>query len=153
MIPAIKRAKTSRWGTPTRLFAELDREFGFTLDVCADPELAKCPRYFTDEDDGLAQSWAGEVCWMNPPYGMKPLYQWVERAAHAARCEGSTVVALVPVRSEQPWWHTFVWDAAAGRTRPGVEIRFIKGRVYFAGAKYNAPFPCAVIVFSPHPSE
>lgn len=145
-IKALKRAETHRWGTPRALFDVLDEEFGFTLDVCADPELAKCSRYFTEEDDGLAQSWAGEVCWMNPPFGMKALYAWVGKASEE-RANGSTTVALVPVRSEQPWWQTFVWDSNTHQPKENVEIRFIKGRLYFEGARYNAPFPCAVLVF------
>ena len=33
------------------------------------------------------------------------------------------------------------------------EIRFIRGRLKFGGAKYNAPFPSAVIVFDHRESE
>jgi phage N-6-adenine-methyltransferase len=54
-----------RWETPHELFRRLDREFSFTLDVSAFPETAKCERYFTPVDDGLAKEWSG-VCWMNP---------------------------------------------------------------------------------------
>lgn len=46
------------WETPPDLFAALDKEFHFTLDACALPETAKCPRYFTPEDDGLSRPWA-----------------------------------------------------------------------------------------------
>jgi site-specific DNA-methyltransferase (adenine-specific) len=37
------------------LFAELDREFGFTLDACATADNAKCPRFFDRKADGLVQ--------------------------------------------------------------------------------------------------
>ena len=56
------------WETPADLFAVLDKEFGFELDVCAQPATAKCGHYFTPEINGLAQVWQG-VCFMNPPYG------------------------------------------------------------------------------------
>jgi len=59
---------TDVWATPQSLFDELNAEFGFTLDVCALRENAKCDRHFTPEVDGLSQAWTG-VCWMNPPYG------------------------------------------------------------------------------------
>lgn len=62
-------SQTGEWETPASFFAVLDSEFHFTLDVCARPENAKCPRFFSPEQDGLRQSWAGEICWMNPPYG------------------------------------------------------------------------------------
>jgi phage N-6-adenine-methyltransferase len=61
-------SRTDLWATPQDFFDRLNAEFRFTLDVCATPENAKCTRYFTRADDGLAQSWTG-VCWMNPPYG------------------------------------------------------------------------------------
>jgi hypothetical protein len=50
-------------------FRQLDREFHFTLDPCANTVNAKCRKYFTPEQDGLAQSWQGEVVFMNPPFG------------------------------------------------------------------------------------
>ena len=37
------------WETPPDFFAELDKEFHFTLDPCAKPETAKCARYYTPE--------------------------------------------------------------------------------------------------------
>jgi hypothetical protein len=53
-------SRTDEWSTPPDLFAEIDAEFGpLGLDVCATPENAKCPRYFTREEDGLAQTGPG----------------------------------------------------------------------------------------------
>ena len=45
-------SNTDMWETPQELFDELDREFHFTLDVCAVPENAKCERYFTPAQNG-----------------------------------------------------------------------------------------------------
>jgi phage N-6-adenine-methyltransferase len=47
-----------QWATPQRCFDELQAEFGFTLDACASADNAKCERYFTAKDDGLAQDWS-----------------------------------------------------------------------------------------------
>src|SRR5690349_22282004 len=58
-------------------------EFGFTLDVAAQPWNAKCLRYFTGDDDGLAQVWEG-VCWCNPPYG-KAIAAWIHKAYESAQ--------------------------------------------------------------------
>src|SRR5262245_7317586 len=132
------RSGTCLWETPQAFFDELDSEFGFTRDVCALPENAKCPRYFTPAVDGLKQTWRG-VCWMNPPYG-REIGKWVSKAYQAAK-EGATVVCLLPARTDTAWWHSYVLDAA--------EIRFVRGRLRFGGAENSAPFPSAVVVFRP----
>ena len=46
-------AKSTEWETPQPFFDALHAEFGFTLDVAATSTNAKCPRYFTREDNGL----------------------------------------------------------------------------------------------------
>ena len=55
-------SKTELWGTPQKFFDELNKEFGFDLDPCALPSNAKCARFFTPEDNGLAQNWGGQKC-------------------------------------------------------------------------------------------
>lgn len=52
-------SKTDKWATPQDFFDEINREFGFSLDVCALPENAKTTRYYTPEQDGLTQPWEG----------------------------------------------------------------------------------------------
>lgn len=131
-------SKTCLWETPKDFFDELDREFGFTLDVCALPENAKCRRYFTPEVDGLKQEWRG-VCWMNPPYG-REIGKWVAKAFESAR-QGAVVVCLLPARTDTAWWHSYVMQA--------YEIRFVRGRLRFGDAESSAPFPSAVVVFHP----
>jgi phage N-6-adenine-methyltransferase len=139
---------TDEWPTPRELFACLDREFRFTLDVCATRENAKCSRYFTQEQNGLWQVWDG-VAFMNPPFG-RQLPLWVAKAREAALL-GATVVCLIPCRTDTSWWHRHVMRAA--------EIRLIRGRLSFASSiqeerrratgAHNAPFPSAVVVFRP----
>lgn len=130
----------SDWETPPAFFAKLDAEFHFETDVCALPHNAKCAHYFTPEMDGLAQEWRG-VCWMNPPYGRYTTGPWMKKA-YESSLDGATVVCLVAARTDNAWWHTYVIPHAA-------EVRFIKGRIKFVGAKQGAPFPSAVVVFRP----
>jgi hypothetical protein len=106
---------TDEWETPPEVFAPLHAEFGFTLDVCATDDNAKCERYFTKADDGLAKLWVG-VCWMNPPYS--EVARWVAKAAEAAR-GGSTVVYLVRSTTDTAWWHEF---APLAEFRPSVAV-------------------------------
>jgi len=75
-------SKTNEWATPTDFFTKLNKEFLFTLDPCATPENAKCAKYFTEADDGLAQSWDNERVFCNPPYG-RQLKEWVKKASEA----------------------------------------------------------------------
>jgi len=125
---------TDLHATPQEFFDKLNAEFHFTLDVCATSENAKCQTYYTKQDDGLAQTWRGNV-WMNPPYG-REIGRWMEKANEAAK-EGATVVCLVPARTDTKWWH----ECAIQH-----EVRFIRGRLKFGDAKNSAPFPSAVIV-------
>jgi len=121
------------WETPKDLFDKLDAEFNFDIDVCALPSNAKCITFFTPEQDGLKQKWEG-VCWMNPPYGRK-IGAWMRKAFESK----TTVVCLVPARTDTKWWHDYAMKAS--------EIRFVKGRLKFGDSKNSAPFPSAIIVF------
>ena len=126
------------WGTPQDFFDQLDEEFGFTLDVCAMADTAKCGRYFSPVEDGLSQEWPG-TCWMNPPYGNE-IGGWVAKAYQESR-NGAVVVCLIPSRTDTAWWHDYIMRAK--------EIRFVRGRLRFEGADdASAPFPSAVVVLA-----
>lgn len=137
MSPVLFASKSVEHSTPQDLFDNLNKEFGFTLDVCATNLNAKCLTYFTREDDGLSRGWGVETCWMNPPYG-REIGKWVEKA-YRASLHGATVVCLLPARTDTRWWHDFVNDNA--------EVRFIRGRLRFGNAKNSAPFPSVIAVF------
>lgn len=128
---------TDLWETPRAFFEQLDAEFDFEIDVCALPSNAKCARYFTPEMNGLAQRWWG-MCWMNPPYG-RQIGTWV-RKAYEASLEGTTVVCLLPARTDTAWWHDYCMRG---------EIRLVRGRLRFGDARASAPFPSAVVIFRP----
>ena len=128
------------WATPKKWFDYLNLEFGFTLDPCCLPETAKCKKFFTPKDDGLAQSWQDERVFMNPPYG-REIGKWMKKAHDEALNNGALVVCFVPARVDTEWWHRYAIKAA--------DIRFPKGRVKFEGADASAPFPIAVIIFRP----
>ena len=133
--PGMLSSRTDQWATPQAFFDRLNAEFGFQLDVCALRSNAKCPRYFTPKDDGLAQEWSG-VCWMNPPYG-REIGQWMKKA-YESSLKGATVVCLVPARTDTAWWHQYAMKG---------EIRFVCGRLRFGSATSCAPFPSAIVIF------
>ena len=72
---------TEHWSTPIELFDELNLEYKFTVDVCADTTNYKVKRYFNKKMDGLSQSWIGEAAWCNPPYG-EHTEKWLEKIVH-----------------------------------------------------------------------
>ena len=133
---------SEEWGTPKDLFEELNEEFHFVLDVCASSENHKCEKYFTKKENGLIQEWTRRdrgACWMNPPYG-RAIVAWMQKALDESR-KGSTVVCLVPARTDTRWFHDFVHGKAD-------EVRFIRGRIKFDGpAKNLAPFPSMIVVY------
>jgi len=132
-------SKTDEWSTPQDFFDELNKEFNFTLDPCATPENAKCEKYYTREDDGLKQDWSGETVFCNPPYG-KVIKNWVKKCYEESRKPNTTVVMLIPARTDTAWFHDYIYHKAK-------EIRFIRGRLKFGDAKNSAPFPSMVVVF------
>ena len=132
------------WTTPQEFFDKLNIEFNFTLDPCCYPETAKCGRYFTEHENGLAQDWSNEVVFMNPPYG-REISKWVEKAYHESLKENTVVVALIPARTDTKYWHDFVMKAK--------EVRLVKGRLKFGEGKNSAPFPSAVVVFTEHTGD
>jgi site-specific DNA-methyltransferase (adenine-specific) len=124
------------WETPQELFEKLEAEFRFTLDAAASAENAKCERYFTKEDNGLEQSWDGERVWCNPPYGRK-VGEWVKKAAESK----AVTVMLLFARTDTTWFHEYVLE------NPRAEVRFVRGRIRFVGAKDRAPIPSMIVVF------
>lgn len=137
------------WETPLDFYAKLCLQLEASggkvpqLDVCATEDSKRAELCITPEMDALNTDWdifgPGTVCWMNPPYSKAS--KFCERAMLQAQQRGVIVVGLVAARTETKWW----WDYVLAAKR----IIFLKGRLTFQGAKANAPFPSAVVVWSP----
>lgn len=130
---------TDEWATPKDFFDTLNEEFDFTLDPCATTDNAKCDKFYTKEQDGLKQDWSGERVFCNPPYG-KVIGDWVKKCSEEAKKPNTTVVALIPARTDTRYFHEYIYHKAR-------EVRFVKGRLKFGGCKNSAPFPSMVVVF------
>lgn len=135
-------SKSNEWDTPPGFFKKLDKHYNFTLDPCATEDSAKCEKYYTVEDDGLSKSWAGETVFMNPPYGRK-IGTWIQKAYNESKNNNTTVVCLIPSRTDTKYWHNYCMKAQ--------EIYLVKGRLKFGSTSNttgnSAPFPSAVVVF------
>lgn len=113
------------WGTPKELFNRLNSIYHFTLDVCANKQNAKLPRFYDEATDGLTQPWGpNEVFWCNPPYGNPT--PWLERGWLAAKDQGSRGCYLLSASTDTGWFHDL---ACRGH------LAFIKGRLKFEPPK------------------
>lgn len=138
------KPKGDRWATPQQAFDALHAEFGFTVDAAAEAKNAKLPTFFRD---GLASDWAGKRVFCNPPYS--DLYPWLQKAAERV---AEIAVLVLPVRTGTTWWHDFVWDHDAKPMpgpRPGVELRWVRGRMKFEGADGSPAWDTVVAIFHP----
>nr|WP_313773278.1 phage N-6-adenine-methyltransferase [Enterobacter huaxiensis] len=124
-----------QWRTPDLLFWGINSIFGpMVLDLFADDSNAKCPAWYTAEDNALTQDWSerlaelGGAAFANPPYSRS---QYNEKQAitgmthimnhtMAMRDKGGRYIYLVKSATSETWWPE---DAD--------HIMFIRGRIGF----------------------
>ena len=75
---------------------------------------------------------------VNPPYG-RDIKKWIKKGYEESQKDKTTVVMLIPARTDTSYWHEYCMKAS--------QIFFVKGRLKFGGATSGAPFPSAVVVF------
>ena len=134
------------WPTNQEWFDEWQAEFGFTLDAASNHVNAKCHKHYTLEDDGLAQSWRGERVFINPPYN--DLDSWVRKARDEMIVNKVFSVMFMPARTQNNFWHNYVWDSTRHYFRKGVQVRFLK-RMQFADSAGPCPFGLMLLIFNP----
>lgn len=78
-------SKTDQWATPNSFFAEIDKEFHFTLDPCADEFNHKCDKWYGVESNGLLQNWGGIGCFVTRPTAERLLSGCVRHITKATR--------------------------------------------------------------------
>ena len=137
MNKALFTSNSDEWETPQELYTALNRRFKFTLDPCSTKENHLCNKYFTKEDNGLSKEWKGETVFVNPPYSK--IKQWVEKCYKEHEKNGTTVVMLIPSRTDTRYFHDYIYHKA--------DIEFIKGRLHFSNSKNNAPFPSMIVIY------
>lgn len=146
---------SDEWQTPQDLFDSLNEEFGpLICDVAATKENNKCAYWIGMEEDALTVRWMSKN-WCNPPYSK--VKEFAAKAVEEQK-NGKQTVMLIPARTDTRFFHDYIYE------KPGVKVRFLKGRVKFInpegpllrGNKMNgsndaAPFPSMVVIFSPLP--
>ena len=117
----------NEWYTPAEDIERARKVLGkIELDP-ASSEIAqqtvKAGRYFTKEDDGLSQEWAGKV-WMNPPYAKGDIEPFVAKLV--AEFQSGNVKAAIMLTNnsaDTEWFHKAASHANA--------ICLTRGRIKF----------------------
>ena len=132
-------SNSDEWETPQDFFDKLNKEFKFNFDLAATKDNRKCNDFTSDIFNTTFIDWFNchkdLMFWCNPPYSKcKEFVKFVSDSDIRG-------VMLLPSRTDTRWFHDFVYK------RSNVEIRFVKGRLKFSGAKYNAPFPSMLAIW------
>lgn len=124
-----------QWCTPDQLFWGINALFGpLVLDLFADDDNAKCPSWYTAEDNALTQDWSerlaelGGAAFGNPPYSRSQYHEkqaitgmtHIMSYAASQREKGGRYVFLIKAAPSEAWWPE---DAD--------HITFIRGRIGF----------------------
>jgi len=128
----------NEWYTP-KDFIDAARESMGNIDL--DPassdianQTVQADKYFTKDDDGLAQEWNGKV-WMNPPYAQPLMGQFADKMKEQVEAGNvQSFCVLVNNATETKWFKTMASVADY--------ICFTSGRVKFLdpeGNKSGAP--------------
>jgi site-specific DNA-methyltransferase (adenine-specific) len=136
------------WETPDSLYEELDKEFHFVWDLACNLKNCKCGPWrnhgfcIDNGHDALKMDWHGDPAldgwlWMNPPFSKNK--EFIKKAYEESQ-KGARIVMLLPSRTSNVWFHKYIYR------KPGVEIRFLKGRLKFKGASSSAPFPSMIVI-------
>jgi len=129
------------WSTPQPVFDKLNDEFQFTIDLCADIANRKCDPFIYTEHS-LSVPWTG-IGWLNPPYG-EEIWKYLKKARESTK-NGSIIVAIVPGRTNAPWWHRWIMQAD--------EIRFVRKKMSFVsndGKKGVPSWGAVIAVYRPN---
>ena len=84
----------------------------------------------------------GGAVFCNPPYG-KDICNWVRKAYEESQ-RGTTVVLLIPSRTDTAYFHDYIYGKA--------ELRFVRGRLKFTDESGtpggSSPFPSLVVIYN-----
>lgn len=138
---AVISSETNEWYTPATYIEAARRVLG-AIDL--DPascdeanEVIQAERYFTADDDGLKQRWAGRV-WLNPPYGRAAgdfIAKLVEEfdADHVR-----AAVALVNAHCTDTDWFQALWEHTLCFTDHRID--FAAGTADRSGSTHGSAF-------------
>ena len=111
------------WETPPDIFEMACDYFHVypRLDVASTNENKLCEFHFTENEDGLSQTWFLDS-WLNPPYSKAS--KWIEKAFRENQKNNINIIALLNATTDTYAWQNFILHGMS-------EIYFISGRLKF----------------------
>jgi site-specific DNA-methyltransferase (adenine-specific) len=167
---ALLSSDSIEWETPPEFFNEINKYFGFVIDLAANASNSKCllspvdifeESLFNDMEhyrDFLSDSYA----FLNPPYG-KTIGKFIKRSIEFTEHFHMGLVMLLPARVDTRWFHDNILskpfivyrsiDEMVNHYAPrGItKIALIKGRINFVNPdpEYEgsgSTFPSVLVV-------
>jgi len=123
MPKSFNRTAGDVWETPPDIF-ELACDYFHVyprLDVASTNENKLCEFHFTENEDGLSQTWFLDS-WCNPPYSKAS--KWIEKAFKENKKNNINIIALLNATTDTYAWQNYILHGMA-------EIYFISGRLKF----------------------
>jgi len=106
-------SKTCEWYTPAKYVEAVREVLGATVELdpasCTEAnDTVKAARYYTVEDDGLAQPWQAKTVFLNPPFGKNGVAgKWVAKAiAEHKAGNAEELIVLVNNCTEAKWFQS-----------------------------------------------
>ena len=124
------------WETPQKLWNELNKQYSFNIDCCANELNSKTKRYFINFSDS-GHIGINFICWMNPPFSkayemFKHFFKVVFKGVAIYRCDNI---------------ETKVWQEIIFKNANWIFI-FDKRINYEGQENKGARFPSALIGFN-----
>lgn len=101
--------------TPKDIWAELSKEFAFTLDACASDQNHLCEKYYTKENSCLDKDWTGEVVYCHPMFDTH-----IGRFVKKCHDYPGLSVMLLPAAVHTKYFHEYIYH------NPRCEYRFLR---------------------------
>ncbi|WP_375287262.1 DNA N-6-adenine-methyltransferase [Sphingomonas sp.] len=164
LAPKVRRQAPERsyWGkgdkidrdsrfTPPDFMASIYDAFGeIDIDPCSNelsPVVARRRILPSEGGDGLADDWSGRLAFVNPPYS--ELLKWLKRTHEQWKAGNvETVVCLVPIRTDSPWFQQVLSVDA--------DLFLLQGRVRFLdprGKGQHTPFSLMLVALGTSPEQ
>lgn len=143
-----KRKSSGRveYNTPAKVRACLERYAPIACDPCSNARSkVKAKVRYTERHDGKSRVWPAGLTFINPPYSVPSITEWVDLAIVQRQLPKREIALLLPAATEQAWFEKLFGACDT--------IIAIRGRLAFDGCKSGAFFASALYYLGDRPSD